>query len=378
MKKKVFTAIGLMSGTSVDGIDLSIIKSDGYSKFEPVLDKYFDFEVNLREKILEFRDKISCVNDLKKNLSELNDLEKEITLFHSKLIHKTVAEFGEKIDFIGFHGQTIFHDSKIKVSKQLGDGNLLSQLSKSIVINDFRKADLENDGQGAPLTPIFHNLISKKINEKFNINFPISIINIGGITNITNIINDTSNFEASDIAPGNCLIDEWVRKNSKQKFDENGNIARSGTVNDLIYNQAVDNFNFDDYKKSLDINDFDISFVKGLSLEDGCATLTKFTAYLIVQGIIFTNKKNKNNLQNVFVCGGGRKNNFLIENIKEFLLVEKIKLEDIDSYGFNGDFVESQAFAYLAIRSFLKLPISFPSTTRCIKPTIGGVLNKNF
>ena len=378
MKKKVFTAIGLMSGTSVDGIDLSIIKSDGYSKFEPVLDKYFDFEVNLRVKILELRDKISCLNDLKKNLSELNDLEKEITLFHSELIHKTLTEFREKIDFIGFHGQTIFHDSKIKVSKQLGDGNLLSQLSKNIVINDFRKADLENDGQGAPLTPIFHNLISKKINDKFNINFPISIINIGGITNITNIINDTSNFEASDIAPGNCLIDEWVRKNSKEKFDENGNIARSGTVNDLIYNQAVDNFNFDDYKKSLDINDFDISFVKGLSLEDGCATLTKFTAYLIAQGIMFTNKNNKNNLRNVFVCGGGRKNNFLIENIKEFLLVEKIKLEDIDSYGFNGDFVESQAFAYLAIRSFLKLPISFPSTTRCISPTIGGVLNKNF
>ena len=378
MKKKVFTAIGLMSGTSVDGIDLSIIKSDGYSKFEPVLDKYFDFEVNLREKILEFRDKISCVNDLKKNLSELNDLEKEITLFHSELIHKTLTEFREKIDFIGFHGQTIFHDSKIKVSKQLGDGNLLSQLSKNIVINDFRKADLENDGQGAPLTPIFHNLISNEINNKFNINFPISIINIGGITNITNIVNDTSNFEASDIAPGNCLIDEWVRKNSKEKFDKNGNLARSGTVNDLIFNQAVDNFNFDDYKKSLDINDFDISFVKGLSLEDGCATLTKFTAYLIAQGIMFTNKNNKNNLRNVFVCGGGRKNNFLIENIKEFLLVKKIKLENIDNYGFNGDFVESQAFAYLAIRSFLKLPISFPATTSCNKPTTGGVLNKNF
>ena len=378
MKKKVFTAIGLMSGTSVDGIDLSIIKSDGCSNFEPVLDKYFDFEVNLRGKILKLRDKISCLEDLKKNYIELNDLEKEITLFHSKLVNETAIQYKDQIDLLGFHGQTIFHDSNIKISKQLGDGKLLSQLSKKVVINNFRKADLENDGQGAPLAPVFHNLISSQINKKYNINFPISIINIGGITNITNIMDDTSNFDAFDIAPGNCLIDNWVRKNSNFKFDLNGNIAKSGKVNELILNQAIDNFNFQDYKKSLDINDFDISFTKGLSLEDGCATLTKFTAYLIAQGIMFTNKINKNNLKNIFVCGGGRKNNFLIENIKNFLPTEKVELENIDNYGFNGDFVESQAFAYLAIRSFLKLPISFPATTRCSKPTIGGVLNKNF
>ena len=378
MKKKLLTAIGLMSGTSVDGVDLSIIKSDGFSKFEPVLNKYFDFEVNLSKKILELRDQISCLDDLKKNHLKLDNLEKEITLFHSKLIKKTIIEYEDKIDLIGFHGQTIFHDSKIKISKQLGDGNLLSQLSKNIVINNFRKADLENDGEGAPLTPIFHNLISGQINEKYNISFPISIMNIGGITNITNIINDSSNFEAFDIAPGNCLIDEWVRKNSKEKFDNNGNIAKSGKVDELILNQAIDNFNFQDYKKSLDINDFDISFAKGLSFEDGCATLTKFTAYLIAQGIMSTNKMNKNNLKNIFVCGGGRKNNFLIENIKDFLLIEKTKFKNIDDYGFDGDFIESQAFAYLAIRSFLKLPISFPATTRCSKPTIGGILNKNF
>ena len=323
MKKKVFTAIGLMSGTSLDGVDLSIIKSDGYSKFEPVLDKYFNFEVNLRAKILKLRDKISCLEDLKKNYIELNNLEKEITLFHSKLINKTLSEHEDKIDLIGFHGQTIFHDSKIKVSKQLGDGNLLSQLSKNIVINNFRKADLENNGQGAPLTPIFHNLILNQIKKKYNLNFPISIINIGGITNITNIISDKSNFEAFDIAPGNCLIDEWLRKNSKEKFDDNGNIAKSGKVNELIFNQAIDNFNIKDYRKSLDINNFDISFVKGLSLEDGCATLTKFTAYLIAQGIIITNRINNNDPKNIFVCGGGRKNNFLIENIKDFLPIEK-------------------------------------------------------
>ena len=378
MKKKVFTAIGLMSGTSVDGVDLSIIKSDGHSKFEPILDKYFDFDEFLRKKILELRDKISSIEDIKKNHLNLNDLEKDITLFHSKLIDQTVKDYQDHIDIIGFHGQTIFHDSKLKISKQLGDGNLLSQLVKNIVINNFRKADLENNGQGAPLTPIFHNLILNIISKKNEINFPLSIINIGGITNITNIIDNNSNFQAFDIAPGNCLIDQWVRKNSKYKYDKNGDLAKLGKVNDLFFNQAIDNFNLRNYKQSLDIKDFDISFVKGLSLEDGCATLTKFTAYLIAQGIIFTNTENKNNLENILVCGGGRKNDILINNINNFLTQKNTKLKNIDDYGFDGDFIESQAFAYLAIRSFLKLPLSFPSTTGCSNPTIGGEINKNF
>ena len=378
MKKKVFTAIGLMSGTSVDGVDLSIIKSDGHSKFEPVLNRYFDFDEYLGKKILELRDKVSSIENLKKYRLELDNLEKDITLFHSKLIDKTVKEYQQHIDLIGFHGQTIFHDSKLKISKQLGDGNLLSQLLKNIVINNFRKADLENNGQGAPLAPIFHNLISNIISKKKKISFPISIINIGGITNITNIVNNDSIFEAFDIAPGNCLIDQWVRKNSKDKYDKNGDLAKLGKVNDLFFNHAIDNFNLGDYKQSLDIKDFDISFAKGLSLEDGCATLTKFTAYLIAQGIISTNNDNKNNLENIFVCGGGRKNNILINEINSFLPNKVMKLKNIDDYGFDGDFIESQAFGYLAIRSFLKLPLSFPSTTGCIKPTIGGEINKNF
>ena len=378
MKKKVFTAIGLMSGTSVDGVDLSIIKSDGHSKFEPVLNRYFDFDEYLGKKILELRDKVSSIENLKKYRLELDNLEKDITLFHSKLIDKTVKEYQQHIDLIGFHGQTIFHDSKLKISKQLGDGNLLSQLLKNIVINNFRKADLENNGQGAPLAPIFHNLISNIISRKKKISFPISIINIGGITNITNIVNNDSIFEAFDIAPGNCLIDQWVRKNSKDKYDKNGDLAKLGKVNDLFFNHAIDNFNLGDYKQSLDIKDFDISFAKGLSLEDGCATLTKFTAYLIAQGIISTNNDNKNNLENIFVCGGGRKNNILINEINSFLPNKVMKLKNIDDYGFDGDFIESQAFAYLAIRSFLKLPSSYPSTTRCNSPTIGGVLSKNF
>jgi len=149
-------------------------------------------------------------------------------------------------------------------------------------------------------------------------------------------------------------------------------------VNDLIFNQAVDNFSDFSLEKSLDVKDFDISFAKGLSLEDGCATITKFTAYLIAEGLKKLDEGKNKLKQNYILCGGGRKNNFLIENIQNFLSDKEVKFEKIDDYKFNGDYIESQAFAYLAIRSYLKLPISFPNTTRCKFPTSGGVINKNF
>ena len=168
------------------------------------------------------------------------------------------------------------------------------------------------------------------------------------------------------------------KKKFKKKFDKNGELAKSGKVDDLIFNLAVDNFSKESYEKSLDVKDFDISFVKGLSLEDGCATLTKFSAYLIAQGIEYFNNYNNFFSINNFTCGGGRKNSFLIENINENFTNKKIKLENIDNYGLDGDFIESQCFGYLAVRSYLGLPISFPGTSGCINPTVGGVINKNF
>jgi len=382
MKKKIFSALGLMSGTSMDGVDVSLIKSDGINEFTSILDIYFEFNPKLREKLIELREKIFSEEDLKKNSQDLLNIEKDFTLFNCQIVEKIIHDYKNQIDLIGFHGQTIFHNSSKKFTKQLGDGKLLSQIVKKIVINNFREDDLKNGGEGAPLAPIFHKLLSQIINKIHKINYPINIINIGGITNVTNIYQDnvslSNGLNAFDIAPGNCLIDEWVRKNSKNKFDRNGLIARAGKVNELILNQALDNFNITNISNALDIKDFDISFVKGLTLEDGCATLTKFTASLIARGIDSANQINNFDTCTNLVCGGGRKNKFLIESINENIEIKNNKLEDIDQFDFNGDFVESQAFAYLAIRSFLKLPISFPSTTRCKSPTVGGVINKNF
>ena len=382
MKKKVFTSLGLMTGTSMDGIDLSIIKSDGYTEFVTVLDDYFEFDGNIYEKLIDLRSKIISAQDLKRYSEELNLIEKEITLFHSKVVKKVSSNISDEIDLIGFHGQTIYHNPDLKISKQLGDGNLLSQITKKIVVNNFRQSDLLNGGQGAPLTPIFHKLISKNLFQKIQTTLPIHIINIGGITNITQINDDedikNSSFIASDVAPGNCLIDEWIRRNSKKKFDENGEIAKSGKINEIILNQAIDNFEFKNYKKSLDISNFDLNFVKGLSLEEGAATLTKFTAFLIARGLDHFIKLINNEPSHFLVCGGGRKNSFLMTNIENELSNKNIKLENIDDYNLNGDFLESQAFGYLAIRSYLRLPISFPNTTNCKYPTIGGDINKNF
>ena len=381
MKKKIFTSIGLMSGTSMDGVDLSVIKSDGNDQFSSIYDTYKEFDDGLYKQLISLRDKISNFKDLKTHSIEINDVEKKFTLFNSQLINEVIGDINEDIDLIGFHGQTVFHDPKIQISKQLGDGRLLSSLFKKIVINNFRQNDLNHGGQGAPLTPIFHSLISKIIQKNFKLKLPINIINIGGITNITQIkedLNNSINFFAYDVGPGNCLIDDWVRNNKDLKFDKDGNYANIGKVDDLILNQAIDNFEFKSYETSLDVKDFDTSFVKGLSFEDGCATLTKFTAYLIADGLRKINKQNNIKPHHYIICGGGRKNKSLMQSIENYLVNKNIIIKDIDDYNFDGNFIESQAFAYLAIRSYLKLPISFPSTTRSKKAISGGDILQNF
>ena len=364
---KIYTALGLMSGTSMDGVDASIIESDGDREFSIKMDKYFEYGGELRQKLINIREKISFFEDLKSHSDEINSLEREITIFHANAVNKVIKDSKTEIDFLGFHGQTIFHDAKKKISKQLGDGKILSQLTKKVVVYDFRQNDLKNDGQGAPLAPIYHILLVKTFKERGIIKLPIIILNIGGIANITSI-NENYKMTSEDIGPGNCLIDKWVMANSNKNLDKNGDIARSGKIDKFILEQSLDNFHYNtEYKKkSLDINDFDISFAKGLSLEDGAATITELTADILSM---------KLSDMDIYVCGGGRKNKYLID-----LIQSKIKnnIYQIDKLGIDGSFIESQAFAYLAIRSYLNLPISFPETTGCKEPCTGGVLVKNY
>jgi len=382
MENKIYTVIGLMSGTSMDGVDASIIRSDGFNHFENILDKYYEFDEKLYKKLVNLRNMVLVKDDLNTHSNKLATLEKELTIFQSEIVNSIISNYKNNIDLIGFHGQTIYHNSSQKISRQLGDGRLLSQLTRKKVVYDFRQQDLKNGGQGAPLTPIFHSLIAHHINNKNHIEDPINILNIGGISNITKMNSKDSqmidNIEAYDIGPGNCLIDNWMRENSNKRFDDNGSIAKSGKIDKNLLNQTIENFNINSYSNSLDVKDFDISFARGLSFEDGCATITNFTAFLIAEGIKFINRNEKKIVSRYLICGGGRKNSFLIESIKNYLSdFNNLILESIDNYNLNGDFIESQAFGFLGIRSLLNLPISFPKTTRCKSPTSGGVLVEN-
>jgi len=373
---KIYTSLGLMSGTSMDGIDASIIKSNGEDKYETVFDQYFKYDEFLYEELVNIRNKINSSGDLKINSIILSELEKEITLFHATVCKEIISNYPSNIDLIGFHGQTIFHNANEKISKQLGDANLLSSLLKKKVVYNFRENDLTNGGQGAPLAPIFHQLL---VNQN-KISLPACIINIGGIANITIISSKNFNdLKSYDIGPGNCLLDEWVRRNSEERFDKNGELAKAGKTNEIILNQTIDKF--DNLKNnnniSFDVKDFDLNFVSGLSLKDGLSTLTDLTATLIYQSIVNSFNFDKNKKVNVLISGGGRKNLSLMKGIKD-KLPSNVNFSPIDNYKIDGDFIESQAFAYLAIRSFLKKKISFPKTTNVNKSCHGGTIIENY
>ena len=358
MKKK-WNCLGLMSGTSGDGVDASIIETNGINQYNLVKNKYFEYSSDIYKDIHNLKEKIHKFDHLKKYNDEIINLERKITLFHAEIIEN--LNIGEET-IIGFHGQTIYHNPNDKISKQLGNGKLLNQLTKKKIVYNFRNNDIKHGGQGAPLAPIFHQIIASQN----GFELPVYFLNIGGISNVT-IVKSKDNFtelESKDIGPGNCLIDNWVRKNSDHKFDKHGLIALSGK-NQIIFEQAQELYmnRNNKYKKSFDINDFDISFVRGLDLADGVATLTDFTASIIGEELSLFLRKFKSKSANILLCGGGRKNHILIKRIQENLTSD-VNLKSIDEYNIDGDFIESQAFAFLAVRAFFKTSDFIPKYNR--------------
>jgi len=299
-------------------------------------------------------------------MTDLNNLQKEITFIHAKIVDLIIEKFElnkSEIDLIGFHGHTIFHSFKDKKTKQIGDGRLLSQITGLNIVYNFRENDIRNGGQGAPLVPIFHKLLQIKLRLKI----PLVFLNIGGISNLTHLDKDKK-MTSFDTGPGNFLIDKilQIKSNDKIQFDEDGKIAFEGNVNRNI----LDSYLNDPYyefspPKSLDVNDFSLSPSRSLSLEDSVATLSELTSITVVNALNFFSTKPIE----IILCGGGRKNKYIFERIKK---LSNIKISNIDDYKINGDFIESQAFAYLATRSFLKKPITFPETTGVTRPISGG------
>ena len=361
--EKNLSALGFMSGTSGDGVDSSIISSNGQNNINIKYNSFDPYPASLSKKIHNLKNRILEIQDLLKYSIEISKLEREITDFHADIALKISKNF--EFELIGFHGHTIYHDADIKISKQIGLGNDLSEITKKTVVYDFRQNDIKNGGEGAPLSPIYHLTLMREFYNEKKINIPISILNIGGISNITQISKDFK-ISSRDIGPGNCLMDKWIRQNSDKFYDEDGNLAKEGKIDKFIYDQYLENYHYSkiNSKRSLDTNDFDISFAKGLSLENGTATITAITAEII-------SKKIGDN--DLYICGGGRKNKTLVNLLKSKI---KNKLLMIDNLKVDGDYIESQAFAFLAIRSYLDLPISFPSTTNCKEPSLGGIIIK--
>jgi len=366
----LITCIGLMSGTSSDGIDASIIKSNGENEVQFLGNQFLPYDEKVKHKIRSLKEKVNLIIDLEKNKLEISSLERELTLLHSKIVNLIIDKYRMQksdINLVGLHGHTIFHSFKEKKTKQIADGRLLSQLTNLNVINNFRENDINNGGQGAPLVPIFHKLLQTKLKLKA----PVLFVNIGGISNLT-YIGEDKEIVSLDSGPGNFLIDKIIQLKTKNKlqFDEHGSIASSGVIDRNILDSYLNDPYFESLPpKSLDVNDFNLSPLRSFNLKDAVATLSEFTSITIVNALdFFKGRPNK-----IILCGGGRKNKYIFRRIKK---LSNIITNNIDEYKIDGDFIESKAFAYLAIRSYLNKPLTFPETTGVLKPSIGGDLIK--
>ena len=358
--RKIYYAIGAMSGTSGDGIDVSLIKTDGLDYFEPILNLSIAFEKNLKKKILSlaktFKDK--------RNHYKIIKTEDLLTQKYIAALKKILNNSGLKqsdITVLGLHGQTVFHDPKNNISLQLINTKKISRDFNIQIISNFRENDIINGGQGAPLVPVFHRLIMKYL----KITEPCIFINIGGIANIT-YVSKNDDIIAFDTGPGMCLLDDYISRNSNNEYDKNGEFSSRGNVNyDIVEKNMSDKYFKVNYPKSLDRNYFSLNTYKHLNFNDACATISMFTITSIYQGI----KKINKDYGNIFIVGGGSRNLFIKRELS-ILTQNKVKL--INMKKLKDCYIESQAFGYLAVRSIKKLPISYPQTTGVKKPTLGG------
>ena len=361
-------AIGLMSGTSGDGVDAALIRADAerIHEFGPELSVAYD---------PAFRDRLKACYGGKGPRADIDVVARELTERHAEAVRQLLGRAGmlpTDIAIIGFHGQTIHHAPHERLTWQIGDGALLARLTGIDVVNDFRTADVAAGGQGAPLVPIFHKALADMLPPE--VKRPLAVLNIGGVANVTWIGPNDSTGEgallAFDTGPGNALIDDWAQRHEGRPVDLGGALARAGRIDDDVLAQLLSHPFFDlPAPKSLDRNAFHSKMVDHLNAADGAATLTAFTAAAIARAVhLFPEPP-----QNWLVCGGGRHNPVLMEALAERL---DAPVRGVDEVGWNGDALEAQAFAYLALRSLARLPISFPTTTGVPVPMTGGTLHR--
>lgn len=361
---KEFNVIGLMSGTSLDGVDAALLLTDG----KKVLRRGNFISLNYPETFrAKLRQGLTIAKKARKKQRNkfFNDLEFELTEYHARAVFSCLKANilqSKDVDLLGFHGQTMVHVPKRGFSWQLGDGQYLARLTNIDAVTDFRANDLRHGGQGAPFVPLYHRTLF----EEFLFKQPIAVVNIGGVSNVTWLWKDR--ILAFDCGPGNALCDDWILTKTGLPFDEGGKIARRGQFEANILRKWLTHSYFNTLPpKSLDRDTYSINKIKKLTTEDGAATLSRFTVEAIVKAQDYFPEKT----QLWIITGGGRHNLFLLNSLRKCL---KAKVFPIETYGFNGDAIEAEAFAFLAVRSIKNLPLSMPSTTGVRRPISGGRL----
>lgn len=360
--------IGLMSGTSMDGIDAALVETDGEDIAIPGPSLGVPYDDEMRGLLRETLRDAQTVAAGAPVLYAIREAERRLTEAHAQAVAALLKRAGlhaRDVALIGFHGQTILHRPAQRWTWQIGDGALLAGLTGIDVVNDFRSADVKAGGQGAPLVPLYHAALVRKA---ARYELPVVLVNIGGVGNVTYIGKDQ--VLAFDTGPGNAPIDDWMLRHLARPVDEGGDFARTGQVHGAVLSRMLENKFFAlTPPKSLDRMDFDTAAVEGLSPADGAATLTAFTAASIAKS-----REHFPDIPNMWiVCGGGRLNRTLMDNLRARVNAPVLAAEDA---GWNGDFIEAEAFAYLAARSRKGLPLSLPTTTGVAQPMPGGRLHR--
>ncbi|AIL65249.1 Anhydro-N-acetylmuramic acid kinase [Rickettsiales bacterium Ac37b] len=382
----ILKCIGLMSGTSMDGIDAVLLETDGktYTKQLSSLSLSYDnsFRSLLKAAELVVRKYKGNLELAQENYQNLSDIIATSTISHTKIVKKLLEKSlftAKEIDVIGYHGQSLYHNPEEKITISVGYSQLLANNTGIPVVANFRERDVKNGGQGAPFAPIYHQALA--IRDK---RLPIAVVNCGGIANVT-FIRDSNpnNLIGFDTGPGNVLIDQYIRKfsNNTEFMDKDGKHGKLGKMHDNIfktlYNSAVvkNNVNYlNSYPpKSLDSSNFILTEeIFTLTPQDACRTLAAFTAYIIAECTKFITFPSP---LTWVMCGGGFNNPVIVTELNKYIkekLGEQAKIIKASSIGWDSQYMEAEIFAYIAARTMLQLPSSFPQITNVKSPTIAG------
>ncbi|PZU81076.1 MAG: anhydro-N-acetylmuramic acid kinase [Shinella sp.] len=363
-------AIGLMSGTSMDGIDVAMLATDGENLVERGPFLAVPYDLAFRDRLKQGLEDAKTIRVRTERPGILADLERELTLRHAEAVRQFLERNGlsaADIDIVGFHGQTVLHRPDEALTVQIGDGPLLAAETGIDVVYDMRANDMVHGGQGAPLVPAYHAALAEGLK---NAAWPVCFVNIGGISNLTFLGRDGA-IIAFDSGPGNTLIDQWVETHAGVPYDQGGMIASEGRVVASLAERYLGNpFFTAEKRRSLDRNDFLPPEGGEAELSDGARTLAYLTAAAILKSAGHLPEMPKT----FIICGGGRHNRIIMADLRELASHHGAAVLSAEDAGFDGDAMEAEAWAYLAARSLKGLPLTFPDTTGARQPVSGGVV----